>query len=139
MEWNRRLNELKKVSGKTLQEISDISGIALGTLNKIFAGQTKDPQLSTIYEIVHAIGYTLDDLVSSEHDSLEWGFPILSAYQGADESTQRAACAVLRIGYVKAPGYMDDIETLAAHSDGIPADEVQSEVAAVLRKLERKK
>ncbi len=139
MEWNRRLNELKKVSGKTLQEISDVSGIPLGTLNKIFAGQTKDPQLSTIYEIVHAIGYTLDDLVSNEHDSLEWGYQILSAYQEADESTQRAACAVLRIGHVKAPAYMDDIETLAAHADGIPTDEVQGEVEAALRKFERKK
>lgn len=31
-------------------------------MNKIFAGQTKDPQLSTIKSIVHSMGYTLDDL-----------------------------------------------------------------------------
>jgi Predicted transcriptional regulator with an HTH domain len=60
--WVERLNQMKKEEGLTLEEISLKSGISKGTLNKIFAGQTRDPQLSNISAIVHALGYTLDDL-----------------------------------------------------------------------------
>lgn len=60
--WLDNLIRIKKESGKTLEEISEISGIPRGTLNKIFAGQTKDPQLNTIKAIVHCLGFTLDDL-----------------------------------------------------------------------------
>ena len=57
-----KLNQMKKQSGKTTEEISSISGVPRGTLNKIFAGQTKDPHLETVRAIVHCLGYTLDDL-----------------------------------------------------------------------------
>jgi transcriptional regulator with XRE-family HTH domain len=60
--WLDRINQMKKETDMTLEEISVKSKIAKGTLNKIFAGQTKDPQLSNIKAIVHALGHTLDDL-----------------------------------------------------------------------------
>lgn len=60
--WYVRLCELKKQSKKTSDEIALESGIPKGTLNKLFAGQTKDPQLSTIKAVVHCLGHTLDDL-----------------------------------------------------------------------------
>lgn len=60
--WLESLNRFKKNSGMTLEQISEASGIPKGTLNKLFAGQTKDPQLSTITAVVHCMGYTLDDL-----------------------------------------------------------------------------
>ena len=60
--WYIRLCELKKQSKKTSDEIALESGIPKGTLNKLFAGQTKDPQLSTIKAVVHCLGHTLDDL-----------------------------------------------------------------------------
>lgn len=56
------LDIMKQKSGKTLQQISDECGIPKGTLNKIFAGQTKDPQYGTLKNIVHALGFTVDDL-----------------------------------------------------------------------------
>lgn len=62
MIWLDRLIYLKKSTGKTTDEIAQISGVPKGTLNKLFAGQTKDPQLSTITAVVHSLGYTLDDL-----------------------------------------------------------------------------
>ena len=65
MGWLERLNKIKKDSAKTTDEISELSGIPKGTLNKLFAGQTKDPQLSTIRAVVHCMGYTLDDLDDS--------------------------------------------------------------------------
>lgn len=60
--WIDNLSELKKRSGKTLKQISEESGVPLGTLNKLFAGQTKDPKLETIWAVVKALGFTLDDL-----------------------------------------------------------------------------
>ena len=65
--WYVRLCELKKQSKKTSDEIALESGIPKGTLNKLFAGQTKDPQLSTIKAVVHCLGHTLDDLDDSQN------------------------------------------------------------------------
>ena len=62
--WVDRLSALKKNSGKTTKQISEESGVPVGTLNKLFAGQTKDPKLETVRAVVHALGYTLDDLFS---------------------------------------------------------------------------
>lgn len=62
MDWIQKLNEMKKCSGKTTDEIVEMSGIPKGTLNKIFAGKTRDPQLSTVRTLVHSLGFTLDDL-----------------------------------------------------------------------------
>lgn len=61
------LDIMKQKSGKTLQQISDECGIPKGTLNKIFAGQTKDPQYGTLKNIVHALGFTVDDLEKFEN------------------------------------------------------------------------
>lgn len=63
--WLDRLVLLKKSSGKTIKEISCDSGIPLGTLNKLFSGQTKDPKLDTVRSVVHSFGCTLDDLFDS--------------------------------------------------------------------------
>lgn len=68
--WVERLNQMKREVGLTLEEISLKSGISKGTLNKIFAGQTRDPQLSNIRAIVHALGFTLDDLDDSAADAI---------------------------------------------------------------------
>ena len=60
--WLENLNRLKKSSGMTIEQIAIASGVPKGTLNKLFAGQTKDPQLSTVSAVVHCMGYTLDDI-----------------------------------------------------------------------------
>lgn len=61
------LNEMKRKSGKTLSQISEECNIPKGTLNKVFAGQTRDPQYGTLRTIVHALGYTLGDLETFEN------------------------------------------------------------------------
>ena len=61
------LNEMKRKSGKTLSQIGEECNIPKGTLNKVFAGQTRDPQYGTLRTIVHALGYTLDDLETFEN------------------------------------------------------------------------
>lgn len=60
--WLDRLSAFKKNSKKTIKQISEESNVPVGTLNKLFAGQTKDPKLGTVRAVVHSLGYTLDDL-----------------------------------------------------------------------------
>ncbi len=63
MSWLDRLKKMKAVSKMTTKEIAEKSGLPEPTLEKIFSGQTKDPKLDTITQLVHFLGYTLDDLV----------------------------------------------------------------------------
>lgn len=46
----------------TLSQIAEKSGVPLGTLNELFAGQTTDPKLETIRAVVYALGGTLDSI-----------------------------------------------------------------------------
>lgn len=63
--WLDTLKQMKKASKKTLEQISIESGVPKGTLNRIFGGQTADPQYKTLHSIVHCLGYTVDDLESN--------------------------------------------------------------------------
>lgn len=60
--WLDKLKEMKAESGFTTKEIADKSGIPEPTLEKLFAGATKDPKLATMQQLVHFLGFTLDDL-----------------------------------------------------------------------------
>ena len=52
----------KEASGLTTRQVAQRSGIAEPTLEKLFAGATKDPKLETMRQLVHFFGHTLDDL-----------------------------------------------------------------------------
>ena len=60
--WLDKLREMKNASELTTKEISFLSKIPEPTLEKIFAGVTKDPKLETMRQLVHFFVYTLDDL-----------------------------------------------------------------------------
>lgn len=64
--WLETLNAMKKASGKTTDQICAESGVPKGTLNKLFAGQTRDPQYSTLKAVVNCLGYTVNDLDQNE-------------------------------------------------------------------------
>ena len=64
--WFDELKKMKDKSGLTTKQIAVGSNLPEPTLEKIFSGLTKDPKLSTIYQLVHFLGYTLDDLVEKE-------------------------------------------------------------------------
>lgn len=63
--WNERLKAMKKESGMTTSEIASKSGIPEPTLEKLFAGATRDPKLETMKQLVHFLGFSLDDLYES--------------------------------------------------------------------------
>lgn len=63
--WLNNLRTMKAESKLTTKEIALQSGIPEPTLEKIFAGKTKDPKLETIRQLVHFFGHTLDDLIEN--------------------------------------------------------------------------
>lgn len=63
--WLENLKIMKEKSGMTTKDISEKPGIPKPPLEKLFAGATKDPKLTTMQQLVHFLGYTLDDLDGS--------------------------------------------------------------------------
>lgn len=57
-----RINELKKIKGLTNPQLSQLTGIAISTLDKITSGTNKNPKLETLQLICRALDCTLDDL-----------------------------------------------------------------------------
>lgn len=58
--------ELKRLKDKrklTNQQLSDLSGVPIGTINRIMAGQTDNPSFQTVCDMVMAMGGSLDELV----------------------------------------------------------------------------
>ena len=65
--WLEALKKMKKISGKTSKQISEETNIPKSTIDKLFAGQTKEPYLISTRAIVHCMGFTLDDLYDFEN------------------------------------------------------------------------
>ena len=57
-----RLKELKDQRKVTNQQLSDLSGVPVGTINRIMAGQTDNPSFQTVCDMVMAMGGSLDEL-----------------------------------------------------------------------------
>lgn len=56
------IKKRKKQLNMTTEELSEKSGVPVGTLNKILAGQTIDPKFETIKSICRALNISLSDL-----------------------------------------------------------------------------
>ena len=56
----KRLKELKNLSGLTNEEISKKSGVPLSTVTRILSGQTDNPSIQTIKELVTVMDGSLD-------------------------------------------------------------------------------
>ena len=69
MEWYERVKELKKKTGINTKELAELSGVPLGTLNKLLSGQTDKPKLDTLEKIAAALGTTVQYLSDGETDA----------------------------------------------------------------------
>lgn len=54
-----KINELRKERGLTSEQLSKLSGVPKGTLDKILTGVTKDPKLETLKSIARVLDCTL--------------------------------------------------------------------------------
>ncbi|MBS6263852.1 MAG: helix-turn-helix domain-containing protein [Clostridium sp.] len=77
-----KINEYKKRMGLTTEELSKLSGVPVGTLNKILSGATKDPKLETLKAIARVLGLTLNDF-----DDIPY-FSTIAAHFDGDEFTE---------------------------------------------------
>lgn len=67
----KQLKALKDKRNLTNQQLSDLSGIPIGTINRIMAGQTDNPSFQTVCDMVIAMGGSLDELVGIASSSGE--------------------------------------------------------------------
>lgn len=77
-----KINEYKKRLGLTTEELSKLSGVPVGTLNKILSGATKDPKLETLKSIARVLGLTLNDF-----DDVSYTSTVAAHFDG-DEYTE---------------------------------------------------
>ncbi len=64
-----KIAEYKKKLGITTAQLSKMSGVPLGTLNKILSGSTQDPKRETLKAIAKVLGLTLNDFDDIEVNS----------------------------------------------------------------------
>ncbi|MCM1149305.1 MAG: helix-turn-helix domain-containing protein [Butyricicoccus sp.] len=55
-----RLKEMKTGLGISNKELSDMSGVPIGTVNRVLAGRVEAPNLQTIRDMVQAMGGSMD-------------------------------------------------------------------------------
>ena len=107
MEWLDRLKEMKKKSGLTTMEIAEQSGIPEPTLEKLFAGVTKEPRLNTMIQLVHFFGYTLDDLVDPKEQKESTAVPEEDPSETAARA-ERLYRALVDAGWIPEGGDLTD-------------------------------
>lgn len=66
---SNQLKLLKERRKLTNQQVSDLSGVPIGTINRILAGQTDNPSFQTVCDIVMAMGGSLDELVGIKEET----------------------------------------------------------------------
>ena len=62
--WLEKLKELKNETGMSVKQIAEKRRMSEKTVARIFSGETDRPYMDTLYEIVTALGGSLDDLFS---------------------------------------------------------------------------
>lgn len=123
-----KIVEYKKKLGLTNEELSNLSGVPKGTLDKILSGITKDPKLGTLKALARVFNCTLDDFddfanSNIEDDSLSSEESILvSNYKNLNQ-LGKTKLIEYSVDLVETPKYVSDddfqIELFAAHNDGI--------------------
>lgn len=71
-----RIKKAKAQSGLTNEELSKKSGVALGTVNKILSGDTREPKLPAIMALAEALDVSADYLIYGAKDKKETPTPV---------------------------------------------------------------
>ena len=112
-----QLKELKDKRKLTNQQLAELSGVPVGTINRILSGQTDNPSFQTVCYIVMAMDGSLDELVGiSEPEKVPAkgkgpGREIIELYQtiisGKDKWLHRlfVCCCFLTLVLVAIVGY----------------------------------
>lgn len=61
-----RLKTIKKEKKLTNEQLSDLSGVPFGTLNKILGSETKETNISTVIKLATALDISAEELIFGE-------------------------------------------------------------------------
>ena len=90
MYWLTQLREFKNEKGITYKEISEHTGVALTTVEKLFSGRTADPKLSKVTKITQLLGHDVTELIPGSTDTLSQHEKVLlSRFRSLDENGKR--------------------------------------------------
>lgn len=64
-----KLNFYKKQKGVTNQQLANLTGVTISTIDKITSGNNTNPKLRTIEALCKALGCTLNDIMDYEKDT----------------------------------------------------------------------
>ena len=64
-----QLKLLKEKRKLPTQQLSDLSGVPVGTINRILSGQTDNPSFQTVCDLVMAMDGSLDELVGIQAET----------------------------------------------------------------------
>ena len=68
MAITNQLKLLKEKRHLTNQQLSDLSGVPIGTVNRILSGQTDNPSFQAVCDMVMAMDGSLDELVGIKEE-----------------------------------------------------------------------
>lgn len=99
-----RLKQAKNNSGLTNAELSEKSGIPIGTINKIMAGNTQEPKLPAFISIANALNVSVDFLIygHTTKDLSEQELIHIKKYRSLDRRGREAVDNVLEHEYREA-------------------------------------
>ncbi len=105
----KRIKILKKEKDINSEMLSELADVPIGTLNKLLGSETREPSITTIIKIAHALGVTADYLIFGEETTITAAeHKLLSAYR-AHPDMQPAINKMLDIAPVKGGDIADDI------------------------------
>lgn len=113
MEWLENLRKLKNNTDETYKSISEKTNIPQTTIEKLFNGRTKDPKLYMIREVVHCLGYTLDDLLENE---------TATVFSLEEKRLLEKYRALNKEGRIKVIEYMVDLMQIPEYSNNFARD-----------------
>ena len=110
MELGELITKYRKQSGMTIEELSEKSGVAKGTLNKIIGGVTKAPTLDNMKAIAYALGKKLadfDDDISVPNIISDSEQCLVKKYRTLDEYGKAAVDSILNIEHKRCAEQVD--------------------------------
>ena len=117
MEWLENLRKMKNNTSETYKSISEKTNIPQTTIEKLFNGRTKDPKLFMIREVVHCLGYTLDDLLEDEN---------VVSFSPEEKRLLEKYRVLNKKGSIKVNEYIEDLAVNPEYTVGeITVDEIQ--------------
>ena len=99
MNWLENIKRIKKEKNLTNDSLSQLSGISLGTLNKLLSGATVDPKLSTLTALSHALEISLDEMLSSTSSRFALNDDLIRKYSELDRSGRETVDYIINKEY----------------------------------------